>query len=84
VPLNIALMVVALLLVGGFPNARADAQVGKRGDRAQPHTGQRGCLGLVVSAHLLQMASVCLLVPPSEAQWGQLSASLSLAAAAWL
>ncbi|OOG84706.1 prenyltransferase, partial [Hydrogenophaga sp. A37] len=83
--LGFALMVAALLLINGFPDARADARVGKRtlAVRLGP-TGAAGLYaGLVVSAHAWLVLSVGLLIPPLEALWGLVSLPFSLGAT-WL
>lgn len=86
VALNFSLLVAALLLINGFPDAQADAQVGKRSGvvRLGPTAASLVYLGLVFGAHLWLIVSVLLLVPPPQALWGLLSAPLSLSAAGWL
>ncbi len=86
VALNFSLLVAALLLINGFPDAKADARVGKRSLVVSlgPTAASLVYLGIVVSAHLWLIASVWMLVPPAQALWGLLSAPLSLAAAALL
>lgn len=81
-----ALMVAALLLINGFPDAQADARVGKRTLAV--------CLGatsaallyaaLVLGAHAWLALSVWLLIPPIPALWGLVSLPMSLAAGGWL
>lgn len=86
VALNFALLVAALLLINGFPDAQADARVGKRSAVVWlgPTVASAVYLGLVLGAHLWLIASVWLLLPPQQALWGLVSAPLSLAAGAWL
>lgn len=84
--LGFALMVAALLLINGFPDARADARVGKRTlvVRLGPVGAAALYGGLVVSAHGWLVVSVWLLIPPVQALWGLVSLPLSLAALGWL
>jgi 1,4-dihydroxy-2-naphthoate polyprenyltransferase len=82
VALNFALLVAALLLINGFPDAEADASVEKR-TLVVRWGADRACALywiLIVSAHLWLMASVWLLIPPATALWGFISAPFSLAA----
>jgi 1,4-dihydroxy-2-naphthoate octaprenyltransferase len=81
-----ALMVAALLVINGFPDAAADARVGKRTlvVRLGP-SGATALYGaLIVSAHLWLGTSVWLLIPPRPALWGLVSLPFSLAALGWL
>lgn len=84
--LGFALMVASLLLINGFPDAVADARVGKRTLVVQ--LGSTWAAGLyillVVSAHSWLVVSVWLLIPPREALWGLVSLPVSLASAGWL
>ena len=79
---SLALMVAALLVINGVPDAAADAQVGKRTlvvrlgvDKAAAVYGF-----LIVLAHGWLAASVWLLIPPMPALWGLVSLPLSLVA----
>ena len=84
--LGFALMVAALLVINGFPDAAADARVGKRTlvVRLGPSSAAALYGGLVVSAHLWLVISVWLLIPPQPALWGLVSLPFSLAALGWL
>jgi 1,4-dihydroxy-2-naphthoate polyprenyltransferase len=86
VALNFALLVAALLLINGFPDADADAAVGKRTlvVRLGPDRACALYWILIVSAHSWLMLSVWWLIPPATALWGLVSAPFSLAAAGWL
>lgn len=86
VALGFALLVAALLLINGFPDAEGDAQVGKRTlmVRLGPVRASALYAVLVLGAHLWLVVGVWLLVPPTQALWGLLSLPLSLAAAGWL
>jgi 1,4-dihydroxy-2-naphthoate polyprenyltransferase len=81
-----ALMVAALLVINGIPDAPSDALVGKRtlAVRLGPVGAAALYGGLVVSAHGWLVASVWLLIPPVQALWGLVSLPLSLAALGWL
>ncbi len=81
-----ALMVAALLLINGFPDAEADARVGKRTLVVRLGATPAALLyaGLVLSAHAWLALSVWLLIPPMPALWGLVSLPLSLAALGWL
>jgi 1,4-dihydroxy-2-naphthoate octaprenyltransferase len=81
-----ALMVAALLLINGFPDAPADAQVGKRTLVVRLGATPAALLyaSLVLSAHAWLALSVWLQIPPIPALWGLVSLPLSLAALGWL
>lgn len=81
-----ALMVAALLLINGFPDAPADAQVGKRTLVVRLGATPAALLyaSLVLSAHAWLVLSVWLLIPPMPALWGLVSLPVSLAAVGWL
>ena len=81
-----ALMVAALLLINGFPDAPADAQVGKRTLVVRLGATPAALLyaSLVLSAHAWLVLSVWLLIPPMPALWGLVSLPFSLAALGWL
>jgi 1,4-dihydroxy-2-naphthoate octaprenyltransferase len=86
VGLGFALMVAALLVINGVPDAQADARVGKR--TLVVRLGFRGATVLygvlVLAAHAWLAISVWLLIPPVPALWGLVSLPLSLAAWALL
>lgn len=79
---GLALMVAALLVINGVPDAQADASVGKR--TLVVTLGKPGAVavygGLVLLAHGWLVASVWLLIPPQTALWGLVSLPFSLAA----
>ncbi|QCB47610.1 prenyltransferase [Hydrogenophaga sp. PAMC20947] len=80
--LGFALMVAALLVINGVPDAKADASVGKR--TLVVRLGTRGATmmygALVLAAHAWLAISVWLLIPPIPALWGLVSLPLSLTA----
>ena len=86
VALNFALLVAALLLINGFPDGDADAQVGKRSLVVRLGRGHAVAAYwlLVVSAHLWLVLSVWWLIPPQQALWGLLSLPFSVFAGVWL
>lgn len=81
-----ALMVAALLLINGFPDAEADARVGKRTLVVRLGATPAALLyaSLVLSAHAWLALSVWLRIPPMPALWGLVSLPVSLAALGWL
>lgn len=81
-----AFMVAALLLINGFPDAEADARVGKRTLVVRLGATPAALLyaSLVLGAHAWLALSVWLLIPPMPALWGLVSLPLSLAALGWL
>lgn len=81
-----ALMVASLLLINGFPDAAADARVGKRTLVVRLGATPAALLyaALVLAAHGWLALSVWWLIPPVPALWGLVSLPLSLAALGWL
>lgn len=83
---SFGLLVMNLLLINGFPDAQADASVGKRS--LVVRLGARAAaglyLGIVVLAHGWLLAMVWLVIAPQPAIWGLASLPLSLAAAVLL
>ncbi len=81
-----ALLVANILIINGFPDAVADALVGKRTlvVRLSPRRAAWAYLGITLFAHAWLAVTVWLLIPPAAALWGLLSLPLSLAAAVLL
>jgi 1,4-dihydroxy-2-naphthoate octaprenyltransferase len=86
IAVSYALLVTNILLINGFPDASADASVGKRTlvVRLTPRWAAGLYLGIALLAHGWLLVSVSWLLPPRDALWGLLSLPLSLAAAALL
>jgi 1,4-dihydroxy-2-naphthoate octaprenyltransferase len=81
VALSFALLVVNILLINGFPDARADASVGKRtGVVCLGHDGAAVAYGLVAfMAYAWVGIGVWMFWHPMPALWGLLSIPLSFA-----
>ena len=79
---SFALLVGNILVINGFPDAYADAQVGKRTlvVRVGPTLAAWIYLALVVLAHAWLVAGVWLFIHPEPALWGLVSLPLSLVA----
>lgn len=84
--ISFGLLTAALLLINGFPDARADASVGKRtmAVRLGPDAAAGLYWGLVVMAHGWLALSAWWQIPPLSALWGLISLPFSLFAATWL
>jgi 1,4-dihydroxy-2-naphthoate polyprenyltransferase len=82
VAVSFALLVGNILVINGFPDAWADAQVGKR--TLVVRLGARRAawlyLGVVLLAHAWLVAGVWLFIHPEPALWGLVSLPLSLVA----
>ena len=78
-----ALLVANILLINGFPDARADASVGKRTlvVRLGPRRAVGLYIGLALVAHALVAWSAWALISPLQTLWALASAPLSVAAA---
>lgn len=81
-----ALLIANILIANGFPDARSDAQVGKRTlvVRLGPRTGALVYLMLALLAHLWVAALVWAVVLPVQTLWALASAPLALAASTLL
>lgn len=77
-----ALLVANILLINGFPDAEADARVGKATlvVRLSPRRAAWLYVGIALLAHAWLALTVWLRIPPPAVLWGLLSLPLSLAA----
>jgi 1,4-dihydroxy-2-naphthoate octaprenyltransferase len=80
VALSFALLVGNILVINGFPDAVADAQVGKRTLVVRLGTRRVAWLYLLVAllAHAWLAAGVWLFIHPEPALWGLVSMPLSV------
>lgn len=83
---SFALLAAALLLINSFPDAAADASVGKRTTvvLAGPDVATGLYWALVLCAHGWLALSAWWQIPPIQALWGLVSLPFSLGAAIWL
>jgi 1,4-dihydroxy-2-naphthoate octaprenyltransferase len=82
VAVSFALLVGNILVINGFPDAMADAQVGKRTLVVRLGAPRAAWLYLVIAllAHAWLLAGVWLFIHPEPALWGLASLPLSLVA----
>ena len=82
VSVSFALLVGNILVINGFPDAAADAQVGKRTlvVRLQPRRAAWVYLGIALLAHLWLLGGTWLFIHPEPALWGMISLPFSLSA----
>jgi 1,4-dihydroxy-2-naphthoate octaprenyltransferase len=85
VAVSYGLLIGNILLINGFPDAQADAQVNKRTLVVSIGTRSSALvyLGIAVLAHAWVVLGVWWFIHPFEALWGLVSLPLSLSAA-WL
>lgn len=86
VGLSYGLLISNILMINGFPDAQADAQVGKRTwvVRMGPYWAAATYLLLALLAHGWLVVGVWLFIHPEPALWGLLSLPVSLIAGVWL
>lgn len=86
IAVSFAVLVGNILVINGFPDAHADAQVGKRTlvVRAGPVIAAWLYLALVLLAHAWLVTGGCLLIHPDLTWWGLVSLPLSLLAFVFL
>ena len=86
VAVSFAWLVGCILVINGFPDARADAQVGKRTlvVRLGVRWAAWAYLVFALLAYVWLVAGVWLFIHPEPALWGLVSMPLSLGAFVWL